>query len=189
MRQGIVAVLALVAASAIAGDRDLGRATVEVNEEVRPDRVRLTYTVRHLAFVEQPVVVPRIADTDPAGAVSALTPSFPPEGVVQVVIGAAIRGGAPSLRSMPIKIDSPAGWHPQMAQEGDGAERRWRLSWTCADAGWSNTVTHRIKAGDKLGGFVVELPRPDPSYADADYQLSIERYGAVVGKVFPSKRR
>jgi hypothetical protein len=189
MRCRMVVVLALAARSVVAGERDHGRATVEVREDILGDRVRLTYTVRHIASVEEPAVVPNIADTQPASAVSALMPSFPPEGVVQVVIGAAFRGGAPSLQSRPIKIDSPAGWHPELGEQGDGAERRWRLSWNCTDAGWSNTVAHRIKGGDKLGGFVVELPRPDPSYADADYQLSIQNYGEVTGKVFRTRPR
>ena len=189
MRWRMVVALVLATTPLIAGERDLGRATVEVHEEVRPDRVRLTYTVRHFASVEEDVVVPTIADTHPAGAVSGLTPSFPPAGVVQVVIGAAFRDGAPSLDSMPLKVDSPAGWRSQLAKEGDGADRKWRVSWTCADGGWSNTLAHRIKAGDTLGGFVVELPRPDPSYAEAGYHLSIQNYGEVTGKVFRAKPR
>jgi hypothetical protein len=177
--------IVLIAATTSGQVRDLGRATVEVREQVLADRVRVTYTVRHIAAVLSPPIVPlSIADTSPADAVTGFTPPIPDPGVVEVVIGNDLKRGTPSLQSMPLKVDAPDGWHPQLLGVGEEADRKWRLSWTCADAGRSHLLAHRIRSGDTLT-FAVELPRSDSTYSSAGYELTFDGFGHMSGKVFP----
>jgi len=177
-------VVALLGSSAIAEERP----TVEVKETVRPDRVRLRYTVRNISTGPASVpIAATLQDPDAGSATAALAPNVLTPSVVTLTIGVSDKTGQPTLASMPLSVDSPEGWHPTLTGVGEGAARRWRVTWTCADAGFDHRMAHRVKSGDRLGGFAVDLPRADSTYTAGQFRVAFDRSATRTGRIFRAR--